>query len=519
MFMPSFLPSKLLTLSLIATLAATSAACSKNNALPGGAEPAGHVEEGGVNGGGGGTLPAQPIAAWQVRQVIQRAKLSLIPLLNTKSLELVRSSSLSNVDQKLFRGDRTILDVLHETNIDVMYTGACKDGNGKEVDGSIFGLTPDSICISAERIAAKLTEERALPEIVALIAHELSHKLGADEAEATEFQKDVAMSLSAPYLKASAEETVQASASASQALQVSISTLLRDIDSKTEAQLDNSLTNFKSAEMDFFIATRNYPFSILGLREEHYFDVQRTRVLVVSHYLAMATSAYAAEELRMAFRGKTELTFAEYGKNTKEIDPEKNVYANEVIKLPASLEEAKQILKQTYEFYSGVSEIAGHMRFGTRPNAVPLPDNKETPFKNFVGKYKVLSAVCSGGKPSSTVTEYEIYNGSSGTLRLRKVFNTMTGDQGELINGGSVVRSGSAVQVEGNEEFATRTVEFGNRWGSHQLTGFQKDTLTIKKVSSQFEVTESYYERAENYKTDLFDEVTKSCKYSLEKMP
>lgn len=515
-FLSSVSPSKILSLSLIATLAATSVACSKNNALPGGAEPAGQVEEGGISGGGGGTLPAQPIATWQVRQVIQDAKQSLIPLLNFKSMEFARSEVRSSVEQKLFGGTTTILDVLHETNIDVNYSSACKDGSGKEVDGSIFGSTQGSICISAERVAAKLTEERALPEIVALIAHELSHKLGADEKEATEFQKDVALSLSSPHLRANAEETIQASADASRDLQITAAALRRTIEGIEPEKFDNALTNFRSADSEFFKASLKYPFSILGLRDYDYYSVQRARITVVSHFLDMATSDYSAEELRLAFRGKTEVTFAEYGNNTKEIDPEKNHYSNEIIKLPASMDEAKQILKSSYEFYSDISQIAGSLRFGTKPPAVRLPDNQQQPFANFVGTYMVTSTACTGGKQAAFV-KYEFYKDENGATRLRRFTSTGTYDGGELRNGGSTVRAASAMSVSGGADWATRKVELGNRWGSRQLISFSEQTLTFKKVGSQFEITESYYERADNYTTDRFDEVNKSCTYSLEK--
>ncbi|RYZ77198.1 MAG: hypothetical protein EOP05_02655 [Proteobacteria bacterium] len=520
MFRSSFLlsvsPSKILSLSLIATLAATTVACSKNNALPGGAEPVGQVEEGGISGGGGGTLPSQPIATWQVREVIQDAKQSLIPLLNMKSLQFARSEVRSKVEHKLFGGSKTILDVLYETNIDVAYTGACKDGSGKEVDGSIYGSTPGAICISAERIAAKLTEERAIPEIVALIAHELSHKLGADEKEATEFQKDVAMSLSSPHLRADARETIQASADASMDLQNKLGNLIRDIENTDQSKLDELLTNFRNAELDFFKATRSYPFSILGLREEHYYDVITERIQVVALYLFADGDAYAAERLRIAFRGKTEVTFSEYSKNMKEIDSDRNVYANEVIKLPTSLFEAKQILKASYNFYSDISQIAGSLRFGTKPPAVRLPDNQQQPFAGFIGAYAVTSTACTGGKPA-TFVKYEFYNDANGATRLRKFTATGVYDAGELRNGGQTVRGGSAMSVSGGVDWATRKVELGNRWGSRQLIEFSEETLAFKKVGSQFELTESYYERAANYKTDRFDEVNKSCTYSLEK--
>jgi hypothetical protein len=144
---------------------------------------------GGVDGGGGNLLPSEHVSVADIGQIIRDGKRDL--RMYVRGLEWSSSlSPLSPLGQKLFgSAGSTLVEVLENTPIDVRETEPCYDENHVETDGSVYGSAPGSICISAFRIAPKLVPERARGETLALVLHELSHKLSATEDEAVSLQK------------------------------------------------------------------------------------------------------------------------------------------------------------------------------------------------------------------------------------------------------------------------------------------------------------------------------------------
>lgn len=89
----------------------------------------------------------------------------------------------------IFRGPRSISEVLAGTTIELEMSKPCFDADGRERDGSIHASQPSAICISPFKMAPKLNDINVYPETVALIIHEVSHLAGADESQADEIQK------------------------------------------------------------------------------------------------------------------------------------------------------------------------------------------------------------------------------------------------------------------------------------------------------------------------------------------
>ncbi len=155
--------------------------------IPGSAEaPPATSSEGGISGGGGGTLPATPASRYDIARALQLARGDLRIFLRGWENDKFSSSDLH---KKMFGGTPNLLTVLESTDLEVADTKPCFDHEGLPVDGSIYASFPGTICISSFTIAPKLSPEQVRTEVLALVIHELSHLVGADEKEAVELQK------------------------------------------------------------------------------------------------------------------------------------------------------------------------------------------------------------------------------------------------------------------------------------------------------------------------------------------
>jgi hypothetical protein len=87
--------------------------------------------------------------------------------------------------KKIFAGSKTIYDVIREAKF-VFPSGPCFDSVRNERDAS--AVDAPTFCFSVDRLAKHITSDAMQMELMALIAHELSHALGTDEVEATMIQ-------------------------------------------------------------------------------------------------------------------------------------------------------------------------------------------------------------------------------------------------------------------------------------------------------------------------------------------
>lgn len=165
--------------------------------------------EGGVATGGGNRLKNYEVGSERVARMIENAKLPTSYALRSVEFTLyafniptIGQDSNSDPDTiarfqslyaKLFGGKATIYEALQHAVLQPQLAGPCLDTEGKAVDGS--AKDAPNICFSVERLAS-LDDDSAQREIIALVAHEVSHMLGTDEAEATMLQYMVRSNLS-----------------------------------------------------------------------------------------------------------------------------------------------------------------------------------------------------------------------------------------------------------------------------------------------------------------------------------
>lgn len=154
---------------------------------------------GGVDSGGGNLISgSQGISAEELRYHVEAAHRELPLILNRTEINLnfmsVQGESGQVEDYQkrirllrdtLFsRTGRTIFTAYKEVRYVYSKARACLDSQGREVDASIYGVGPNQVCLSEQRLSQKLTTGSAPAQLAALLAHEISHKVGANEESA-----------------------------------------------------------------------------------------------------------------------------------------------------------------------------------------------------------------------------------------------------------------------------------------------------------------------------------------------
>ncbi len=148
---------------------------------------------GGVSDGGGGLINPTPADPQAMVYEVKDAASWIIPLwLNAKEAEF---EALSPIGQStspyrvLFQSSPDVFEVLEKTPVELRMSEPCYDKSGVAWDGSAYATQADAICLSPFRMAPKLSYLNYHYETVALIIHELSHKVGANESEAQAIQQ------------------------------------------------------------------------------------------------------------------------------------------------------------------------------------------------------------------------------------------------------------------------------------------------------------------------------------------
>ena len=149
------------------------------------------AEQGGISGGGGGVTNPLPATMSQVELAARSSKLLLKEWLNRLEARHREEPSDARVWDLIFNSTPNVFDLIETVQVELRETAPCRDPEGNAVDGSADSQTPNRICISAFNLSTKLTQYNFEYETAALILHEISHLLGANEPEAVMVQRDV----------------------------------------------------------------------------------------------------------------------------------------------------------------------------------------------------------------------------------------------------------------------------------------------------------------------------------------
>jgi hypothetical protein len=248
---------------------------------------------GGITGGGGGVTNPDPIQPEAIARLVQNeSKPVLLSWLNSqeeKFQQLSRAEQSASPYRKLFAQTPNIFDVMEQAGVDLEMHQPCFDLNRETRDGSVHSHTPGFVCLSPFTMAPKLDESNYVAETMALVLHELTHKLGTTEDEATLMQKEALK----VFRKVDLEEFAKRSQSAESSARFHASTFERFIQTpesfqaQTAAPAVERLSNY-IGELSLS-ATSRYSSRLSLVRPDTYARIlsNMLRVNLASNYLVL----------------------------------------------------------------------------------------------------------------------------------------------------------------------------------------------------------------------------------------
>ena len=151
-----------------------------------------------ISGGGGDIEQADPVRhAYYITNIVRYNKPVLVTWLYEKEKDyLLNKNSESPIHENpevlaminaralLFESDINVYQALDNLKIYSREDKPCFDENNNETDASFYTDESFAICISPFTMQSKLNEYNFADETLALVIHELSHLIGANEEEA-----------------------------------------------------------------------------------------------------------------------------------------------------------------------------------------------------------------------------------------------------------------------------------------------------------------------------------------------
>lgn len=151
-----------------------------------------------IVGNGGDVIEDNPVSTAEIGRLLPAAKLSILSWLHRldRNVQLVKERRGRNkiyinptlAERLLFRDGQNVYGVVDRLQINFATETPCASVDGWR-DGSIISMPASEICISGYSISRKLNRGNAPLQLQALILHELSHLLGANETEAVSLQR------------------------------------------------------------------------------------------------------------------------------------------------------------------------------------------------------------------------------------------------------------------------------------------------------------------------------------------
>lgn len=146
--------------------------------------------KGGVDTGGGNAVDNsnQHPTMEQISEAVGQSRKIITYFLNRTFILSSEPSEQSPID--FVRSHRKEFQaVLQDVHIQLRTDKPCDDADGTSTDGSVANMPKNVVCISAFNLQSKLSVTNYQPQVQALVMHEISHWVGADEAMAQSVQR------------------------------------------------------------------------------------------------------------------------------------------------------------------------------------------------------------------------------------------------------------------------------------------------------------------------------------------
>ena len=356
---------------------------------------------GGMDAGGGGTLPTNPAYIFEIIEAAEEARPTLLYWFNGYERSSCRDQN-SSICKKLFLGPVSVQQMLKSLRLEVREDRSCYSSQGTEVDGSIYGAN----CLSAFRIAPKLDKALVQREVLALLAHEVSHFMGTNEEEAVKIQKDMAFDI----MKSESNDIINGDIvrekldEIRQAMPKIISMLkVNKLDTGFEI-MDKMRVDF----LKFVELTNKINFNYFGYRESEFEDLIYLRLHWAFLYLASIAdnnAEYVQEKYKAQFANRDYFLLGD-----EELYGKEHLYANEKIqKINSTQDLILQLDWLSYQLnlrgaYS--YQVAFDVKwFELKGDQTELQFN---PWQDYIGRYVIQSGKCTDGTKTEDRKEIKI---------------------------------------------------------------------------------------------------------------
>lgn len=449
-----------------------------------------------IDGGGGGTTPTNPSEVGHVINAIHEAKtllrLSLRKFQHDIFWGLAHFENFNSPLGKYFEGPRNLLTVLEQTEIEAPTNRPCYDANQVEVDGSIYASSPQTICISAFRIAPKVDQSRLHIEVLALIAHELSHLLGADEGEAVMIQQ-IAINSFSGFGIGGAFQYLSESKMGFQEFVMDAENFRNWMSADEMAYLLETLFN------EFSIKDPSGPYYLFAKTESDKYEMIKAK-LELSLWFARGQSSMRGslrwrEAFDNVFKGKDSVKFSE---TFYAGDFPNSEYGDEVIHRLTSLNQIGEILSLAKTFAFDMSSRYLYPLLDASP-LLPLHDlYGKSPWTHFLGSYRVAATHCeqSGVNPA-LIQDVKRFTVSYAYPEISSVLG-LNAETADGIVRYSVDSDSSyddlvfgTVTVSNDQTAVFRELESGTQWAakwrksSHELRKNGTELTMIRRIFNQ----------------------------------
>ncbi len=456
---------------------------------------------GGMDGGGGGTLPTHPAPVHLIREIVSESKAKLLHLLNKYETRTEYDDS-NTLLKKLYGGPRKAQDVLNDLRVEIREEKPCLTSHGTEVDASIHAVKPNTICISAFRISKKIDQAAIEREIFALLAHEVSHFMGADEAEAEKIQKDIAWSIlngtrdPAYDPKKSRDEI----SSATDFIRKTVEEIQKGELNSADEWLSRALAALTRAHGNSSDAI----FRIFGLREIDYQDVLRFKLLWAHRYLKTLIpgpdQAANQQQYNIMF-GEKDFFLLQGG-----FFDDSHLYVNEKIYKLSTVAKLVELLSKLQREYEVRAAYSWQSIYGN--NWLNLDGHKtkifENPWMNFIGLYSVKASDCSNeSSVFGKLTELKVYSLDDKLFLVKTNPYGLSTDRIELGAYNINTYLNDYGLISENKVYMTH--QMGGSWSDRTFLHRTVSKLTLETLSNQtFKMTyESSFEDRDVTKPDM----------------
>lgn len=456
--------------------------------------PSPHEEaEGGIGAGGGGTLPANPIAKYKVVEILGNAKRFLRVYLNHERYWF-HSEIIDN--KKYYFGEKNLSTQLESTDIEILEDKPCFDKFGNAVDASIHASRPNTICMSAHQIAPKLIEENANKEIIALLVHELAHFLGANEKEARDLQKWVAIGIrDVSYQDAEQMESDFWNFSTSLESRFRGKEEIEEAIAKADvAVVAKELQKLSDALSSYVDQFKTLPWKMYDYTIRDFEEIVSTKIRLALYYLNSigadknkSEQDWFKEQYESCFKEKSKVSVAELSENCA-LYFKVNLYQSYIFNKLTAISDLKNELKDIFQFTSDLKSRVRAIAFEQPLPFFHVPGyQKLNEWEKFIGKYSATLISCISSKDDvsnfyKNLTTFEVerlrdedqnHTQTRVSLTEKRPNSTSTD---HVYNGAYVA---GTVKVLGDEHSALMTAEAGTRWYDRQGHGWRLATRSL----------------------------------------